>query len=187
MARERNTDHYDNIFERNVNFRERVIYLNDDVDECSLELVMKALDEMDKNPEAQIRIEISSYGGSVYDMMGIVDRIRSSPCHIITRGWGKIMSAATFILAAGDERLMGRHSWLMIHEISDWIKGTLSDLKIQLKHTETLEKQMCMMYEEFSKGTTKARTFEKLCERDCYLTSEETLKLGLIDRIVSES
>lgn len=184
MARERNSDHFDNLFDRNVNFRERIIYLNDDIDECSLELVMKAFDEMDKNTELPIRVEISSYGGSVYDMMGIVDRIRSSPCHVITRGWGKIMSAATFILASGDERLMGRYSWVMMHQISDWLKGSLNELKNELKHTDSLETQMLEMYELFSKNQTRAKTFEKLCEKNCYLTAEQTLKLGLIDKII---
>jgi ATP-dependent protease ClpP protease subunit len=95
------------------------------------------------------------------------------------------MSAATFILAAGDERIMGSNSWVMIHETSDWIRGSLSEMKNELKHIETLENQMNLLYERLSKGKTKAKTFEKLCARDCYLTAEETLKLGLIDRILS--
>jgi ATP-dependent Clp protease, protease subunit len=185
MSRSRDSTHYENIFENNVNFRERVIYLNSDIEESSLELFQKAMDELEKNSDIPIRIEISSYGGNVYDMLGMVDRIQSSPCHVITRGFGKIMSAATFILAAGDERIMGSNSWVMIHETSDWIRGSLSEMKNELKHIETLENQMNLLYERLSKGKTKAKTFEKLCARDCYLTAEETLKLGLIDRILS--
>lgn len=183
MSRAKDDVHYENIFDRHVNFRERVIYLNDDVDEFSLEL-LKAFDEMERSPDAPIRIEVSSYGGSVYDMLGMIDRIRSSPCHVITRGFGKIMSAATFILASGDERIMGANSWLMIHQISAWLRGTLTDLKIELKHTETLESQMNKLYEQLSGNRTKARTFEKLCSKDCYLTAEETMKLGLIDKVL---
>lgn len=184
MGRTQSDVHYENIFDRHVNFRERVIYLNDDVDQFSLELFLKAFDEMEKSPDSPIRIEVSSYGGSVYDMLGMVDRIKSSPCTVITRGFGKIMSAATFILAAGDERVMGENSWLMIHQISDWLRGTLNDLKIELKHTETLERQMNQLYEKLAGGKTKFRTFEKLCSKNCYLTAEETLKLGLIDKVL---
>lgn len=184
MSRGRTDVHYENIFDRHVNFRERVIYLNDDVDEFSLGLFLKAFDEMENQKDLPIRIEVSSYGGSVYDMLGMVDRIRSSPCTVVTRGFGKIMSAATFILAAGDERVMGKNASLMIHQSSDWLKGTLSDLKVELKHTEQLENQMNKLYEELTEGKTKAKSFEKLCRTNCYLTAEQTLKLGLIDEIL---
>jgi len=176
--------HFNNIFDNNVNFKERVIYLNDDIDSSSLELFQKAFDEFDRTPDQPVRVEISSYGGSVYDMLGMIDRIRNSPCHVVTRGLGKIMSAATFILGAGDERLMGKNSWAMIHEISDWIRGSLSELKVELKHTEELEAHCYRLYEEFSKGKTKAKVFEKMCSKNCYLTAEQTLKLGLIDEII---
>lgn len=176
--------HFSNIFDNNVNFKERVIYLNEDVEDSSLELVEKALDEFDRNSDQPVRIEISSYGGSVYAMLGIVDRMRASPCTIVTRGFGKIMSAATFILAAGDERYMGKNSWLLIHEISDWLKGSLSELKIELKHTAMLEKRMNKLYVELSKGKTSIQTFEKMCEKNSYLDAEQTLALGLIDEIL---
>lgn len=184
MSRGRTDVHYENIFDRHINFRERVIYLNDDVDESSLGLILKAFDEMENQKDLPIKIEVSSYGGSVYDMLGIVDRIKSSPCTVITRGLGKIMSAATFILAAGDERSMGKNATLMIHQISDWITGTLSEMKIELRHTVELEDRMNRLYEELSQGKTKRKTFEKLCSQNCYLTAEQTLKLGLIDKVL---
>lgn len=184
----RDSSHYDNIFDNNVNFRERVIYLNDEIDDCSLELFQKAFDEFERgDAPGPVRIEVSSYGGSVYDMFGMVDRMRSSPCHVVTRGFGKIMSAATFLLAAGDERIMGVNSWFMMHELSDWIAGTLKEQKISVKHNITLQDQMYKMYEKFAKGKTRSTTFKKLCDGvDCYKTAEETLKLGLIDKILEE-
>jgi ATP-dependent Clp protease protease subunit len=180
--------HYSNLFDNNVNFKERVIYLNDDIDNSSLELFLKTFDELERgqNP-GPIRIEISSYGGDVYEMLGIIDRIRSSPCHIVTRGFGKIMSAATFILAAGDERFMGAHSWMMMHEMSDIMKGKMGDIKNEFKHSESLEEQMYQMYEQFSEGKTKASAFKKLCTgKDHYLDAETALKLGLIDKIIRQ-
>lgn len=176
--------HYDNIFHNNTNFRDRIIYLNGDIGDASLELFQKALDELERYPEKSIRIEISSYGGNVYDMLGIVDRIQSSPCHIITRGFGKIMSAATFILAAGDERIMGTNSWFMMHQLSDWIIGTLNELKVEIKHSEDLQQSMNKLYERLSKNKTKSKTFERLQQKDCYMRAEEVLKLGLIDKIL---
>ena len=186
MSKPKNREeiHYENLFDRNVNFNERIIYLTYDVDEYSLELVQKAMDEFDQKPDKPIRIEISSYGGSVYDMLGIVDRIKASPCHIVTRGLGKVMSAATFILAAGDKRILSKHSWLMIHQLSTWIAGKSSDLANEMKHIKQLEDQACELYEDLSGGKTKASTFKKLQKRDNYMNAEEVLELGLIDEIV---
>jgi ATP-dependent Clp protease protease subunit len=184
INRGRDSTHYDTIFENHVNFRERVIYLNNDINEFSLELFQKAFDELERTQDKPIKIEISSYGGSVYDMLGMIDRIQSSPCTVVTRGFGKIMSAASFILAAGDERIVGQNSWVMIHQMSSWLRGSLSDLKNELEHCKALEDQMNKLYEKLSKGKTKAKTFEKLCSKDCYLTPEEVLKLGLVDQIL---
>lgn len=118
-------------------------------------------------------------------MLAIVDRIRCSPCHIITRGLGKIMSAATFILAAGDERYMGANSYMMLHEMSDILRGKMSEIKRELKHAEDLEDRMYTLYEQFTEGRTKAATFKKLCTgKDHYINAEEAIKLGLIDKII---
>lgn len=178
--------HYSNIFENNINFKERVIYLNGDIEDSSLELFLKAFDEFEKGTSpGPIRIEVSSYGGDVYEMLGMIDRMKSSPCHIITRGFGKIMSAATFILAAGDERFMGIHSWMMMHEMSDLIRGKMGDIKNEVRHAQALEDQMYLMYEQFSEGKTKSQTFKKLCTgKDHYFDAETALKLGLIDKII---
>ena len=141
--------------------------------------------ESGEGSEKPIRIEIASFGGSVYDMMGMVDRMKSSPCHIITRAFGYVMSAATFILAYGDERIMGENSWFMMHELSDWLgRQKLKDLKLDMKHNEQLQQQMYEMYAKASGGKTRKATFEKLCDNDHYLRAEGAKKLGLIDKIL---
>lgn len=118
-------------------------------------------------------------------MLAIIDRIRCSPCHIITRGFGKIMSAGTFILASGDERFLGANSYMMLHEMSDIMRGKMSEIKREMKHAEDIEARMYLLYEQFSEGKTKAATFRKLCTgKDHYINAEEALKLGLIDKIL---
>lgn len=177
--------YYENIFEKNVNFKERVIYLNSEIDEHALGLIQKALDEFERGETpSPVRIEISSYGGSVYDMLGIIDRIKMSDCHIVTRGFGKIMSAATLILAAGDHRVMGCESWAMIHELSTWIdEKKLAEMKTEMKHNEALEKQCLTLYEKLSKKQTSMSKFKKMCAKDFYLTADEMLEMGLIDEV----
>lgn len=178
--------HFSNLWENNVNFKERVLYLNADVDEHALALVLKALDEMEINkPEEPIRLEISSYGGSVYDMLGIIGRIKMSPCHIITRAFGKVMSAATFILAAGDERHMDAYSYFMMHEMYDETAATVTDMNVEIAHMNQLQTHLYKIYEEFSKYTIPAKQFSRMCKRNTYLTPQEVLNLGLIDHITN--
>lgn len=185
-TRSKDSTHYENIFEYNVNFKERVIYLNDEIDENSLDVIQKAFDEFDSTPDKPVRIEISSYGGSVYDMFGIIDRIKASPCQVITRGLGKIMSAATFILAAGDERSVGPNSWVMIHQASDIIKGKTDDMEHDLGHHREVQDQMYSLYERLSGKKISAKQWKKLCAKDHYIRAEEVLELGLVDNVTDE-
>jgi ATP-dependent Clp protease protease subunit len=156
-----------------------------EIDEDALEIVMKGLDEFDTSPEKPVRIQISSYGGSVYDMFGIIDRIKASPCEVHTCGYGKIMSAATLILSSGDQRTIGKDAWLMVHQLSDVMTRKKLDEQINdVQHNQALMKQMYARYEEFSGGKTKARDWEKLCKKDRYITAERALELGLVDHVV---
>lgn len=183
-TRTKDSTHYENIFEYGVNFKERVIYLTNVINEGSLELIQKAFDEFDKERDKPVKIEISSFGGSVYDMLGIIDRIKASPCHVITRGFGKIMSAATFILAAGDERYIGAHSWVMVHQMSDVVKGTMAEMENDFKHNTRLQRQMYKMYEVLSHEKTSAKRWAKICEKDYYLSADQVLALGLVDHVI---
>lgn len=183
-ARSKDSSHYETVFEYNVNFKERVIYLNDEIDECSLELIQKAFDEFDKDKDKPVKIEISSFGGSVYDMLGIIDRIKASPCQVITRGFGKIMSAATFILASGDERYIGANSWVMVHEMSDAVRGKMSDMKNEMEHNVAIQRQMYKLYEKLSGNKLSSKQWAKLCSKDHYVSAEEVLELGLVDHVI---
>jgi ATP-dependent Clp protease protease subunit len=186
-TRSKDSTHYENLFEYNVNFKERVIYLNSEIDEGSLEVIQKAFDEFEVMPDKPVRIEISSYGGSVYDMFGIIDRIKASPCRVITRGLGKIMSAATFILAAGDERSVGPNSWVMVHQANDTIRGKTDSLNHDMAHHNQVQDQMYTLYESLS-GNKKvsAKQWKKLCAKDHYIRAEDVLELGLVDHVTDE-
>lgn len=178
--------HYENIFDKNINIRERIVYFNQDVDDSGLELINKALDEFDVGEAPKpFKIVVSSYGGTLYDAFGIIDRIKDSKCHIMTYGSGKIMSAATLILAAGDERVIGNNAWFMMHQSRGSMEDgtTFDNAELEMKHWKELENQMYWAYEKLSGNTTKANTFKKLCKKDYFMRAEDVLKLGLVDRI----
>ena len=86
-------------FEEGVNFRDRVILIDDEITESSFALFDAALSEMERDSKRTVTIRINSPGGSVYDALAIIGRLTSSSCHIVTEGYGHVMSAATLLLA----------------------------------------------------------------------------------------
>lgn len=187
MSKKIDEVHYENIYTRNVNFRERVIYLNEDIDEAALEIIEKAMDEMEREPEKEVRIRISSYGGYIYDALAIIDRLEASPCPIVTIGLGKVMSAATLIMACGDKRVAGQNTFFMIHEGSSEIEGKTRDLKVELAHINDLEDLCSKLYERFSEGKVSAKEWKRWQQqKDFYFRSDKAKEFGLIDSILGE-
>jgi hypothetical protein len=73
---------------------------------------------MESEDKSTVTIKINSPGGSTYDAMAIIGRIRSAKCYIVTEGYGQIMSAASLILASGRKRRINKYAFLMWHEAS---------------------------------------------------------------------
>jgi ATP-dependent protease ClpP protease subunit len=96
------------------------------------------------------------------------------------------MSSATWILAAGDERVITKNTWFMMHQsrVDDGgMSGTFDECMNEMKWWNALETQIYKLYEELSKNKTKWTTFRKLCRKDHYIRAEDVLKLGLVDKI----
>lgn len=168
---------YENLFDRDVDTKNRIVYLRDEVSDLTQDLVQKALNLFNADPSKPITIEVNSYGGCVYSMLGIIDCIKASPCHIITKTMGKSMSAATLIFSAGDERLIGRNSWMMVHQVSDEFDGKLEDLQVELDQTTELQNQMYGLYREFTGITEKQ--WKKWCKKNYYIKADEAVEHGL--------
>ena len=175
---------YEWLFERGINTKQRVIYINSEICDFSFENIMIGFDLFEQTRDKPIRIDISSFGGSIYDMFGIVDRIRMSPCEVITRVFGKAMSAATLIAASGDKRQITKNSWFMMHEPSDIISGKVKEIRNDYIHLKELEKQMYNQYEEFSGGKLTEEQFKRLCSIDRYLPAQKVVDFGLADEII---
>lgn len=176
------TIHLSYLFDRGVNFRDRVITLTDAIAYPMFDLVDAAMSEMEAQNRKNITIRIHSEGGSVYEALAILGRMEKSPCNITTEGFGAIMSAATLILAAGDKRRMSRLGWFMYHESSYGVEGRHSSMKDAVAQAEKEELQWAKVMAEY---TGKPESYwNKLGKRkDVYLTAEQLLELGVIDEI----
>lgn len=150
----------------------------------TVELAIRAIHKMASDaPKKPIEIHMHSFGGDVYAMLRLHDEIKCCPCQIKFFGGGVIMSAATWIMAACDERHLHVNSTVMIHEISDEIPpDTLTNIKISHQENERLMDILCNIYSENSH--MPAHFWRDICQRDVYLTAQEALDLGLADKII---
>lgn len=151
--------------------------------QCSCEFAIRAIERMATDyPRTPIEIHMNSYGGDPYSMLALYDVIHTVGCQIKFYGKGAIMSAATWILCAADERNLYPHTTIMVHDGSDGFEGKFTDFKIAKEEGDRL---MEVLYDIYEKNSRMPREFwEEVCKRDLYLTAEEAVQLGLADKII---
>jgi len=167
-----------------VNSDSNTTYLTMEFDIDSLYSTIVKLDYLVRvNPDRDINLHISSYGGDVYSMLGLVDYLRLLPVKVNTVALGTCMSAASVLLACGTgERRMTKHSTVMVHEGSAFEAGKVGDVMKGVDHLKVLQKDINELLAEV---TNKDSTFWELTQRnDCYLSAEQCLEYGIIDKII---
>jgi ATP-dependent protease ClpP protease subunit len=170
-------------FQYKVNLHARTIQLTGEIDAESFELVDTALTILENEGRGAITIKINSEGGSVYDAMAIVGRMLASKRTIVTEGYGSVMSAAGLILAAGDKRAISRVSWFMHHEFSHRTIGTKTSMEMDLKQLDREWKRWAELMEEFT-NVKASKWISDAKLKDLYLTPEECLEMGIVDKII---
>jgi ATP-dependent Clp protease protease subunit len=165
----------------------RIVYLHSEVSEHSIANVIAQLlhlANLNRNP---IYLVVSTYGGSVDEMFSLYDIIKFLPCPVHTVALGKVMSAGVLLLASGvkGKRLVGASARIMIHPISGGVLGNIFELENQTKEAKRLQALMVNALVKETKMTKEQ--VEKDFMRpmlDYYLTPEEAIKLGIVDRII---
>lgn len=176
--------HLEYLFDRGVNFRERIITITGDIEYPWFDIVDAALTEMESQSKATITIKINSEGGSVYEALAMAGRIQNSKCKIITEGYGSIMSAATLILASGDERRIDKMAWIMHHGSSyelPYDKHVIQKAKIEQAERE--EKAWAKWMGELT-AKPAAFWFKEGAIIDVHYEANEAIKLGIVDKII---
>jgi len=178
-------------FDHGVDITNRFIFLTGEIDEHSSGNVIQGMYLMDQQNEKHdpIELRISSYGGDVYDMMGVHDVTRTLKSPVHTFGIGKIMSAATLLVACGEKgnRWCGPNTTFMVHV--PWWGSNGENLNQHNGHLEHVKKFWERWYDLMAKYTNKPKSFwKKLCAKphDAYFGAEEALEWGVIDNIWDE-
>lgn len=161
----------------------RRIVLSGDVDANMFTDLCTQIAELElENDAGAIVIEINSDGGNTSDALAIAGRLKASPCLICTVAYGKVMSAATLIFAAGERRYMSRYAWFMIHDAADKFSGSVPKVKAELKQLEREELQWIELLEQFT-GVPKA-LWAELTAQATHLTAEDCKKLLIADELI---
>lgn len=166
-----------------INLEARTIQLVGEIDAHAFMLIEQGLTFLESKSKAGVTIKINSAGGSVYDALAIVSRIRNSKCHVTTEAYGCCMSAATLILAAGKKRRMSEIAVVMHHESAYDIGGTHEQVKHIVAQAEREEKMWANIMQKFTKTSADIWLEQGKLGKDWFLDAQQCLDLGIVDEI----
>lgn len=198
MSRKK-TDH-SSFFDYDVDLERRLIYMgshaDEDGDEAGIDFrlcenMLKgllALDTLAPDGDKPITILMNNVGGSVYHGLAIYDAILSCHNEVRIMVYGQAFSMAAIILQAADTRIMAPHARLMIHYGTDGSYGHPKDVQSWVEEGKKLDAEvesilLGRMQERDPKLTRKG--LQKMMLFDKILSAEESVKLGLVDEVLS--
>ena len=173
------------IFSRLLN--DRIIFLGEEVNATTASLVVAQLLYLEaQDPDKDIQFYINSPGGSVTDGMAIYDTMQYVKCDVSTICIGLAASMGAFLLSAGTKgkRLALPNAEIMIHQPSAGTQGQITDMALHLKRLEVVKRRMNRIL-----AANTGRSVEEVtadCERDNFMTAEEALQYGLIDKVIEK-
>ncbi len=173
------------IYSRLLN--DRVVFLCDEVNDTTASLVVAQLLYLEaQDPEKDICLYINSPGGSVSAGMAIFDTMNYIKCDVSTICIGMAASMGAFLLAAGakGKRIALPHSEIMIHQPLGGMQGQASDIKIHADHIlRTKDTLNRILAERTGKSLEE---IQKDTDRDNFLSAQEALEYGLIDKVIEK-
>ena len=168
--------------------RERIIFLGSEIDDDVANSIVAQLLLLDsENPDKDIMLYINSPGGVITAGMAIYDTMKLIKADVSTICLGDAASMGAFLLSAGTKgkRLALPNARIMIHQPLGGAKGQATDIEIEAKEILRMKTMLSTLMAEHT-----GQTVEKIkqdTERDNFMTAEEALKYGLIDKIVEKA
>lgn len=166
--------------------RDRIIFLVGEVNDYTANLVVAQMLFLEaENPDKDIYFYINSPGGSVTAGMSIYDTMNFIKCDVSTLCIGQACSMGAFLLSAGTKgkRFALPNSRVMIHQPLGGFRGQASDIEIHAKNILFMKRQLNEM---LAKHTGRSiEEIERDTDRDNFMTSQESVDYGLIDKVLS--
>lgn len=127
-------------------------------------------------------LHLCTNGGEIFSAFAIVDTIRRMKSKVYTYVEGSVASAGTFLSLLGTKRYMGKHSHLLIHQLSGGMYGKFSEMEDEMYNCNSLMKIIKSFYKEHTKIPMKK--LDEILKKDIWLTAEECLQYGIVDEII---
>ena len=165
--------------------KDRIIFLSEEIDDHIASLVVAQLLFLEaEDPEKDICIYINSPGGSVTAGMAIYDTMQYIKCDVSTICMGMAASMGAFLLAAGTpgKRFSLPNSDIMIHQPSGGAQGQATDIEIHANHILHTKRKL---NEILAKNTGQPiEVITRDTERDNFMTAQQALEYGIIDKVI---
>lgn len=178
---ERSYDLYSRLLE------DRIIFLSGEIDDAVANTVVAQLIYLEgKDPTKDVSLYINSPGGSVSAGLAIYDTMNYIKCDVSTICIGMAASMGAFLLSSGakGKRFVLPNSEVMIHQPLGGASGQATEIQILANHIQKTKEKLTKILAKNS-----GQPFEKVladCERDNYMSAEEALEYGLVDKIFYE-
>jgi ATP-dependent Clp endopeptidase proteolytic subunit ClpP len=177
----------------NVRVVENTIFFYADVTEQSVLDLNQALYEVDNKLKVtanflgsefvpHIKLRINSYGGSLFAGLAVVDTIRNLSSEVHTYIDGAAASAATLISVTGKKRFIGRHSLMLIHQLSGGVYGKFTEMEDDMENNKRLMSIIKEIYKKYTKVPMKQ--IDEILKHDLWFDSQKCLEFGLVDSII---
>ncbi|MBO5746098.1 MAG: ATP-dependent Clp endopeptidase proteolytic subunit ClpP [Clostridia bacterium] len=173
------------IFSRLLN--DRIVMLCDQVNDATASLVIAQMLYLEsKDPDKDIYFYINSPGGSVSAGLAIYDTMNYIKCDVSTICMGMAASMGAFLLSSGakGKRIALPNSEIMIHQPLGGAQGQATDIIIHANHIERTREKLNKIL-----AANSGQSYEKVCldtERDNFLSAQEALEYGLIDKVIEK-
>ena len=169
--------------------KERVIMLNGPVEDSMANVIVAQLLFLEsENPDKDISLFINSPGGVVTAGLSIYDTMQFIKPDVATYVMGQACSMGSLLATAGakGKRFMLPNARHMIHQPSGGARGQATDMQIQVEEIIKMKKTLTEIY---VKHNSQGKTFAQMTadmERDKFMSADEALEYGLIDKIITE-
>jgi ATP-dependent Clp protease protease subunit len=166
--------------------KDRIVFISEEISDITANLVVAQLLFLEADdPDKDIHIYINSPGGSITAGLAIYDTMNFIKPDVSTICVGMAASMGAFLLAAGakGKRHALPNAEIMIHQPLGGYRGQASDIKIHAERILKIREQMNKILSEKTGQTLEV--IERDTDRDNFMTSEEAVEYGLIDRVLT--
>jgi len=167
--------------------KDRIVMLEGEINDHTASLIVAQLLFLEaENPEKDIFLYINSPGGVVTSGFAIYDTMNYIKPDVVTICMGQAASMGAFLLSSGakGKRLALPHARIMIHQPLGGAQGQATDIEIHAKEILRMKKELNKILAENTGQSV--RKIEKDTERDFFMSAEEALKYGLIDKVLKQ-